>query len=410
MAAILLKEAMEIKEHLIRHRRYLHENAEVGFELPNTLAYVLKTLEEIGYEPHKVGKCGVVATFGSGEPVVLLRADMDALPLQEESGLPFACKSGNAHACGHDLHTAMLLGAARLLKMHESEWKGTVKLMFQPAEESLAGASDMMENGLLEHSKPQSAMMIHVMNMSGMKPGTVVVPPEGVSAPAADMFEICIQGKGCHGAMPHRGVDTINAGAHLVLALQAISARELSMNDAHALTIASFQAGEATNVMPNQAMLKGSVRSYDSKTQQFLRKRIEEIAQLTAQTFRTSAKVHWLNGCPTLVNEPKLVAYAGKWLTETLGKDHVLTTDQLSNGNARSVGSEDFSYISQQIPSLMLAMAAGGISDLPLHHPKIIFSEEALPYGAAAYAGFALDQMSFGQSIMRRSNCQNASK
>lgn len=393
MAAILLKEAMEIKEQFIRHRRYLHENAEVGFELPNTLAYVMKVLQEMGYEPHKTGKCGVVATIGTGEPVVLLRADMDALPLQEESGLPFACKTGNAHACGHDLHTAMLLGAAQLLKKHESDLKGTVKLMFQPAEEPLAGASDMIENGLLEQPKPQSAMMIHVMNMSGMKPGTVVVAPAGVSAPAADMFEIRIQGKGCHGAMPHHGVDTINAGAHLVLALQAITARELSMNDAHTLTIASFQAGEATNVMPDQATLKGSVRSYDLKTQQFLRKRIEEISQLTAQTFRASAEMRWLNGCPTLVNEPELVAEAENWLSETLGKDYVLTTDQLSSGNARSVGSEDFSYISQQVPSLMLAMAAGGVTDLPLHHPKIIFNEEALPYGAAAYAGFALEQM-----------------
>jgi len=397
MTTILLKEAAEVKEQLIKHRRYLHQNAEVGFELSNTLAYVTKTLQEMGYEPHKVGKCGVVATVGSGEPVVLLRADMDALPMQEESGLPFASKNGNAHACGHDLHTTMLLGAAMLLKKHESDLKGTVQLMFQPAEEPLAGASDMIAAGLLEELKPQSAMMIHVMNMSGMKPGTVVVAPAGVSAPAADMFEIRIQGKGCHGAMPHHGVDTINVGAHLVLALQAISARELGMNDAHALTIASFQAGEATNVMPDQAILKGSVRSYDLKTQQFLRKRIEEITQLTAQTFRSSAKVHWLNGCPTLVNEPKLVTEAEKWLSETLGKDHVLTADQLSGGNARSVGSEDFSNISQRIPSLMLAMAAGGMSDLPLHHPKIVFNEEALPYGAAAYAGFALEQMRISQ-------------
>lgn len=393
MASVLLKEAMGMKEQLIAHRRHLHRNAEVGFDLPETLAYVMNSLKKMGYEPRKVGKCGVVATIGTGEPVVMLRADMDALPMKEESGLPFACESAHAHTCGHDLHTAMLLGAAALLKKHEAELNGTVKLMFQPAEEPLAGASDMIANGLLEQPCPQSAMMIHVMNMSGMKPGTVVVAPAGVSAPAADMFEIRIQGKGCHGAMPHHGVDTINAGAHLILALQAITAREIGMNDAHALTIASFQAGEATNVMPDQATLKGSVRSYDLKTQQFLRKRIEEITHLTAQTFRASATVHWLNGCPTLVNEPELVTNAGQWLSATLGNDRVLTADQLNGSNARSVGSEDFSYISQKIPSLMLAMAAGGISDLPLHHPRIVFNEDALPYGAAAYAGFAMEQM-----------------
>lgn len=395
MLSSLLTDAMKMSEKMVVHRRYLHANAEVGFDLPKTHAYVTKTLQQMGYEPQNVGKCGIVATIGSGKPVVLLRADMDALPMEEKTGLPFACHHGHAHTCGHDLHTTMLLGAAALLKDREQEIRGTVKLMFQPAEEPLAGASDMIANGLLEHPKPASALMIHVMNTCDVKPGTVVIAPAGASAPAADMFEIHIQGKGCHGAMPHHGVDAVNAGAHLVLALQAISARECGMNDAHALTIASFQAGETTNVMPDQAVLKGSVRSYDLKTQQFLKKRIEEISQMTAQTFRASAKVHWLNGCPTLVNEPELVAGAKRWLPKIIGDERVLTADRLSGGNARSVGSEDFSYISQQVPSLILVMTAGGVSDLPLHHPRIIFNEEALPYGAAVYAGFALEQMGY---------------
>ena len=287
----------------------------------------------------------------------------------------------------------MLLGAAALLKQDEETLKGRIIFMFQPAEESLAGASDMLENGLLTTYRPQSAMMIHVMNTSGMQPGTVVIPPAGVSAPAADMFEIHIQGKGCHGAMPHNGIDPINVGAHLVLALQAISTRELGLNEAHALTIASFQAGEATNVMPDSAVLKGSVRSYDLKTQAFLRKRIEEITTMTAQTFRAEAKVQWLSGCPTLVNDERLVQQASENLPDWIGADRVLSAAELSGNSARSVGSEDFSYISQQVPSLMLAMAAGGVTDLPLHHPKIVFNEDALPYGAAVYAAFARMQL-----------------
>lgn len=388
----MLNKAKAIQEQLVQYRRYLHAHAEVGFDLPQTFAFVMDTLHQLGYQPKKVGRCGIVATLGKGEPAVMLRADMDALPVKEESGLPFACQNGNAHVCGHDMHTAMLLGAAALLKQEETSLKGSVMFMFQPAEETLAGASDMLEHGLLSETHPRSAMMIHLMNTSGMQPGAVVVPPEGVSAPAADMFEIHIQGKGCHGAMPHHGVDPINVGAHLVLALQVISTREQGLNDAHALTIASFQAGEATNVIPDYAVLKGSVRSYDMKTQACLRKRIEEITTMTAQTFRAAAKVQWLNGCPTLVNQPELVQQACEQLPEWIGADHVLSAEKLGS-NARSVGSEDFSYISQQMPSLMLAMAAGGVSDLPLHHPKIIFNEDALPYGAVVYAAFARWQL-----------------
>lgn len=389
----LLEEAKAIQDQLVAWRRELHAYPEVGFQLPQTFDFVSGVLRQLGYEPLKIGQCGIVASIGSGDPVILLRADMDGLPVQEASGLSFAAENGNAHVCGHDMHTAMLLGAARLLKQHEASLKGTVKLMFQPAEESLSGASDMIANGLLNDPKPASAMMIHVMNTGDMEAGTVIIPPAGVSAPAADMFEIRLQGKGCHGAMPHNGFDPVNAGAHLVLALQTISTREVSLNDAHALTIACFQAGDTTNVIPDTAVLKGSVRSYDLKTQQFLKERIEEITHLTAQTYRIKAEVVWLSGCPTLVNHPKLVQMAGEVLPQLLGRENVLTAEQLGGKAARSVGSEDFSYISQQVPSLMLAMAAGGINELPLHHPGIIFDEKALPYGAAVYAAFAFAQM-----------------
>lgn len=385
----LLKEANELKKQLINHRRFLHAHAETGFDLPETFAYVSKTLKQTGCRPVRIGRCGIIADLGQGEPAVLLRADMDALPLEEKSGLPFACQSGACHACGHDLHTAMLLGSAELLKRHEDQLRRRVRLMFQPAEELLAGASDMLRHGLLDGFHPKAALMLHAMSAEGLKPGTMIIPPSGVSAPAADMFEIHLSGKGCHGAMPHKGTDVINAGAHMVLALQAITAREVSLNDPHAITIASFQAGEATNVMPDRAVLKGSVRSFDSQLQQFIRQRIREISASTAKTFRVKATVKWLNGCPTLINKPDLVKKAGEILPEIIGTDRVLTADQLGAA-VRSVGSEDFSYISQQAPSLMLAVAAGEAPCLPLHHPAVVFSEEALPYGAAAYAGFAM--------------------
>ncbi len=390
MPLSLLKESTELKERIVAHRRFLHAHAETGFDLPKTAAYVMDTLRQLGYHPEKCGKCGIVADIGRGEPDILLRADMDALPVREKSSLPFACKNGMAHVCGHDMHTAMLLGAGELLRRHEAALKGRVRLMFQPAEELLAGASDMLDRGLLQEFHPQAALMLHVMSTEGLKPGTVIIPPAGVSAPAADMFEIRLLGKGCHGAMPQNGIDVINAASHLVLSLQTITTREISLNDPHAITIATFQAGEAANVMPDRAVLRGSARSYDIQLQQMIKRRIAEISRTTARTFRAKATVQWLNGCPTLINKPELVDMANEMLPEIIGEDRVLAARQLSGGSARSVGSEDFSYISQQVPSLMLAMAAGDASCLPLHHPAVVFSEDALPYGAAVYAGFAM--------------------
>lgn len=390
MPLSLLKEAINLKERIVAHRRYLHAHAEIGFDLPKTTAYVTAMLKQAGYQPEKCGRCGVFADVGRGEPAVLLRADMDALPVREKSGLPFACGNGTAHVCGHDMHTAMLLGAAELLNAHQSLLQGRIRLMFQPAEELLAGASDMLDHGLLRDFHPRAALMLHVMSTEGLKPGTVIIPPAGVSAPAADMFEIRLLGKGCHGAMPHNGIDVINAASHLVLSLQTITAREISLNEAHAITIASFQAGEAANVMPERAVLRGSARSYDLQTQQMIKRRIVEISKTTARTFRAKASVQWLSGCPTLLNRPELVIRAKSILQEIIGEERVLSADQLAGSSARSVGSEDFSYISQQTPSLMLAMAAGDSSCLPLHHPAVVFSEDALPYGAAVYAGMAM--------------------
>ena len=382
-----LKEAKDIKEQIAAYRRKLHACAETGFDLPKTTAFVTDVLKDLGLEAQKVGRSGITATIGTGTPVILLRADMDALPIREETGLAFASKNGNMHACGHDMHTAMLLGAATLLCRHRQVLKGCVKLVFQPAEELLEGAADMLAHGLVEDAGPCFALMLHVMSNTGMKPGTVVIPNAGVSAPAADMFRITVRGKACHGAMPHTGADPINTAAHILLALQSISTREMGISEAHALTIGSFRAGEAPNAIPGEAVLQGSVRSYDGSTQLQLRKRIEEIAKATANGFRTTAQVSWLSGCPPLLNNRELVDAAKSILPQAIGREQVISADSLHGGGGRSVGSEDFAYISQRIPSLMLAVAAGG--EHPLHHSSLVFDEAALPCGAAVYAAFA---------------------
>lgn len=377
-------------------RRYLHAHAETGFDLNDTFAYVWKCLTDMGLAPRKCGKCGIIADIGQGKDAVLLRADMDALPIREEADVSFASPNGCMHACGHDMHTAMLLEAARLLKDRENELKGRVRLMFQPAEEPLLGAADMLKNGLLDGVTVHAAFMIHVLTKVDLPAGTVIVSAPGVSAPAAGMFEVQIHGKGCHGAMPHTGIDPIAIAAHTVLNLQQIQTRELSLTQSCALTIGMLQAGETANVIPDSAVLRGSLRAFDDETHQYLIRRVEEIAVQTAALFRGSAEVKLLGGAPTLINDEKLSETMLPALRELLGEERVLLSSELGGEAKKSSGSEDFANVSHAVPSLMVALAAGNPADgytYPAHHPKTAFDEAVLPVGAAVYAQMALKSM-----------------
>ena len=227
--------ALELKEETIANRRFFHENAENGPHLPETKAFVMKKLKEYGIEPVECGE-GVTATIGNGGKVILLRADMDALPMKEESGEPFSSKTGAAHACGHDFHAAMLLSAAKILKEEEAELKGTVKLMFQPAEETFQGSKNMLEHGILEEPKVDAALAYHVS--PGRFPvGLYMYNDKNTMMYSVDGFKITIQGKGSHGAYPQVGVDPINIGVHIHLALQELIARECNPSHSCVLTI-----------------------------------------------------------------------------------------------------------------------------------------------------------------------------
>lgn len=390
----LLKEADAAR--VTADRRYLHAHAETGFDRHDTYDYVWKKLTEMGLTPKKCGQCGIVADIGTGGRCVLLRADMDALAIREEAEVPFASTNGCMHACGHDLHTAMLLEAARLLKARENDMPGRVRLMFQAAEESLLGAADMLANGLLEDVQVSAAFMIHVLTGVDLPAGTVIVSAPGVSAPAAGMFEIRIQGKGCHGAMPHTGVDPVTIAAHTVLNLQQIQARELSLTQPCALTIGMLRAGDNANVIPDQAVLRGSLRAFDDETHRFLIRRVEEIAAGTASLFHGSAQMQMLGGAPTLLNNEKLSGMAVPALKELLGDDRVLLSSELGGDTRKSSGSEDFAHVSHAVPSLMVALAAGHPRDgyiHPAHHPKAMFDESVLPAGATVYAKLALEAL-----------------
>ena len=395
----LLQEAEQIRDHVLRERRTLHQIPGTGFDIGDTLAFVKKELTDMGLQPADCGRAGVTALAGGKRPgkVFLLRADMDALPIREEADVEFASQNGRMHACGHDLHTAMLLGAARLLKAHEEEIHGTVKLMFQPAEEIFEGSHDMIEAGLLENPKVDAALMIHVMAGMPFPAGTVIVSAPGVSAPAADYFEIKVQGKGCHGSMPNTGVDPLTAAAHILIALQEIHARELAMDDRVVLTIGTMNAGTASNVIPDTVTMGGSIRTFDEETRSFIKQRMTEIAEGTAKTFRAEAAVTFGSGCPTLVNDRDLSQCCGQYMKELLGEGRAFSVAELNamggGTSSKSAGSEDFAYVSQEVPSLMLALAAGQPEKgyrYPQHHPMAKFDESVLPGGSAVYAWAAL--------------------
>ncbi len=384
-----IEQAKEIENELIKNQQYLHRNAEVGFELTKTTEYVKMALEEIGCEVTPCGKGGLISHIGNGNgKTFLLRADMDALPIKEETDIDFACKTGNMHACGHDFHTSMLLGAAKLLKKHENQINGTVKLMFQPAEEILSGAKNMIENGVLENPKPDVALMLHVMAGLPLKTGTIVVA-NGVSAPAADYFTINIQGKGCHGSTPQQGVDALTIGAHILIALQEINARELGVSDEATLTIGKMNGGTTGNVIADKTILEGTLRAYDEEIRAHIKNRISEITQGIANTFRGKGTADFGNGCPPLKNDRELSEEIERYLTEAFGENLVLNMEKMGGRTNKSGGSEDFSYISQEIPSVMLALAAGNSEEgylYPQHHPKVKFDEKVLSIGSAVLA------------------------
>jgi len=378
-----------LQPELVKIRRYLHKHAEVGFHLEKTNDFICKKLTEYGYRPQPCGRAGIVATVGKSGKTFLLRADTDGLPIPEQTGLSYACTTGQMHACGHDMHTAMLLGAAKLLKIHEKELRGRVKLLFQPAEELLEGAKEMIENGVLDNPKPNAAMMIHVLAGTPLPAGTAVVA-KGVSAPAADYFTITVQGKGCHGAAPWNGVDALTVAARILLGLEELSAREISVANTAVLTVGKIECEGADNAISDRVALKGTLRSFDEDTRKTIKKRMEAIARYTAKGFRATAEVAYGGGCPTLVNDEGLALHTERVFGEYFGTETVYNSTALGGDvRAGQGGSEDFAYFTHKIPSVMVAISAGGDkagSGYPLHHPKVVFEEGILAKGATMYA------------------------
>lgn len=374
--------ALELKEEIIANRRYFHTNAEVGLDMPKAKAYVMKQLESYGIQPKECGH-GVVATLGKGGKCILLRADMDALPMPEESGEEFACKTGDkAHACGHDFHAAMLLAAAKMLKETEDSLDGTVKLMFQPAEETFEGSKDMIEAGILENPSVDAALAYHV-SPGKMPVGLVMYNSKSTMMFSVDGFRINIKGKGSHGAYPHAGVDPINIGVHIHLALQELIAREADPNAACVLTIGKFQGGAAANIIPDTAILEGTLRTNNAKERKKLVARIKEVAELTAAVYGGSAQIESLSSVPPLVCDETLTE-------EIIGYMREMSIPGFAEYPGVSASaSEDFATIAERVPSTFMYLSAGYMDErgaYSAHNPKVRFNEDVCPIGASCLA------------------------
>ena len=374
--------AQELKEETVSHRRYFHTNAEVGLETPKAVAYVMETLAKCGLTPEKCG-CGVAVSLGSGGKTLLLRADMDALPMGEESGEPFACPTGTeAHTCGHDFHAAMLLTAAKILKEHEAELKGTVRFMFQPAEETFEGAGDMIAHGILEGVN--AALAFHV-GSGRTPPGLFMYNAGGVMMSSVDGFKVTVRGRGAHGAYPHSAVDPINIAVHIYLALEALIAREADPGKNCVLTVGNFAAGSAPNIIPDTAVLQGSIRTNDKACRALLVRRMKEAAEGTARVYGGTAEVEMLSEVPPLVCDRALTEHMVEYLQELPGLTPV-------PGVAASA-SEDFASIAERVPSTFMYLSAGfqdQRGDAPAHNPKVLFNEDVCAIGPACLAQCAV--------------------
>ena len=377
--------ALHLKNETVSHRRYLHQNAECGLDMPLAVKYVTDKLISYGLKPQPCGK-GVTATIGNGRPVILLRADMDALAGKEDSGEAFACNRGNFHGCGHDMHTAMLLTAAKLLKEAENRLCGTVKLMFQPGEEILQGCANMVENGILQGPEPQCALALHVA-AGNMPWGMFMYNAGGVMMNSADNFSIKINGKGGHGAYPNLAIDPINTAVHIYTALQSLAAIEADPKQICTITIGNFHGGDTLNVIPDYAVMEGSLRTDDVNCRRQIKRRIEEVCHNIAKAFGCSAEISWLAAVPPLVCEKAFTENMVKYMQE------MPSATLTAVAGMKATASEDFAVIAEKIPSAMFYLSAGFADErgtYTAHNPKVVFNEDVLPLGAAIYAHCAV--------------------
>jgi hippurate hydrolase len=386
-AAGLRDEARRLLPGVIELRRRIHRHPELGLVLPETQKAVLESLADLGLEVHTGGATSAVLAVLRGArpgPTLLLRADMDALPLQEDTPLPFRSeREGAMHACGHDAHVAMLAGAARLLAARRDELRGTLKFLFQPGEEGYAGARVLIEEGLLDaEPRVEAAFAIHVD--SSLPAGCVATRPGPLMA-AGDVFSIDVSGKGGHAAQPHLARDPIPAACEMVTALQSLVTRQMYAFDPVILSVTKIQAGSAANVIPETAHLLGTFRTVSERSRRSLRERIERTVRGIAAAHGLEVAVHLIPGYPVTVNHAEFTAFAQGVAGELLGAERVVALE------TPIMGAEDFSYVLQRVPGALVFLGARPErgDSAPLHSNRMVLDEPALAEGVALHAAIA---------------------
>ena len=387
MSSPFLAEAEAIADQLVAIRRDLHMHPELGFQEFRTAKIVADQLGELGYEVQSgVGKTGIVGLLSGGQPgerTVLLRFDMDALPIHEENDVPYRSQvSGIMHACGHDAHVAVGLGVAKLLMQHRDQLPGTVKLMFQPAEEGLGGAFAMIKDGVLDGPKVDVALGLHVSSNHDL--GSAVVRAGAMMA-ASDKIEILVQGRGGHGAHPDQTIDAVLVASQIVVALQTIVARNLNPDETGVVTIGAFQAGNAGNVIADTALLRGTIRSFSPATRELLHRRVREVGNGVAAALGATAEVNTIYGVDATVNAPAATSVVHQAAAAVFGEAAIDTT-------YRTTGGEDFSAVLDRVPGnfFFLGARSDERTGNPHHNPHFDIDERCLPQGVAILCDAAL--------------------
>jgi hippurate hydrolase len=371
---------------LVAMRHALHRNPELGLEEVWTSDFIAERLAALGYEVHRgLAKTGVVGTLRNGGNCrsIGIRADIDALPIHEETGLSYASqRPGLMHACGHDGHTAMLLGAAKAIA-ERRQFDGTVHLIFQPAEENAGGALMMVEEGLFTLFSCDAVFALH--NDPWLPAGTFAFR-EGAIMAAVDECKIIVEGGGGHGAEPQTTADPVVAGASIVMALQTIVSRNIHPLDPAVVTVGSFHGGSASNIIPSRVELVVSIRSFDPDTRDFLERRIRDIARCQAESYGTTARVEYKRSYDATINDKAQTDYVREQARRFAGAADVIDLER------PSMGSEDFAYMLRARPgSYFFLGTASGKDDKPVHHPGYDFNDDILPVGAAFWTELVED-------------------
>ncbi|MFL4975224.1 MAG: M20 aminoacylase family protein [Microvirga sp.] len=378
----VINRVADLADEIAGWRRDLHENPELLFDVHRTAGVVADKLKAFGCDEvvTGIGRTGVVAVIkgkrGASGKVVGIRADMDALPIEEDTGLPYKSKvPGKMHACGHDGHTAMLLGAAKYLT-ETRNFDGTAIMIFQPAEEGGGGGDVMVKDGLMERFGVQEVYGLH--NMPGIPVGKFAIRPGPLMA-AADRFDIVIEGKGGHAARPHECVDTLLVACQVVNALQSIAARNVDPLESVVVSVCALAAGEAYNVIPQTARLKGTTRTLTEAVRDLAETRIRAITEATCAAYGAKASVDYRRGYPVTVNHPEQTDFIAKVAAEVGAGERAVDTTIVP-----LMGSEDFSYMLESRPGAYIFMGNGDTASV--HHPKYNFNDEAIPYGVSLWA------------------------